>query len=129
MEPVHVSTGVFVRDLTPCGNRGMVTPLKFTCVPPKLLCLPTHHHKVELTANAAECLENKGDPGHLSALCVLQHWAWRAGDSVGTLLALPHGCVPPAPWGTPLWWSPPHLKPGTTSVRIMKSLSEAPAAV
>lgn len=100
MEPVHVSTGVLVRELTPCGDRGMVAP-KFTVAPPKLLCPPTHHHKVEFTANAAQRLKDEGDPGHL------QHWARRAGDSVGTLLALPHGCVPPVPWGHP--GGGPHL--------------------
>lgn len=96
MEPVHVSTGVLVRELTPCGDRGDGGSTQIHRVPlPKVLCPPTHHHKVELTANAAQRLKNEGDPGHLPALCVLQHRAQRAGDSVGTLLALPHMAVSP----------------------------------
>lgn len=33
MEPVHVSTGVLVRELTPYGDRVMVAPPKFTVSP------------------------------------------------------------------------------------------------
>lgn len=83
----------------------------------------THHHEVQLTADAANRLKDEGDPRHLLAFPILQRRLWGAGDTgtVGTRLQGWHRL--------PMDAAGAHLKPGTSSVRIMKSLSEAPAAV